>query len=146
MPVKKISIPVNAVPFLFSYITRRPWMFGSVFIIIMGAASASVGGQYAMKLLVDAMDSSVRSTAQVWSPLLLFLVLITVENLLWRFGGWQGSRAIVSSGVDIRLDLFEHLTGHSTSIFPVRWAIALPLPPRQPVTYLPLYSGVSCHL
>jgi ATP-binding cassette, subfamily B, bacterial len=125
MTVKKISIPVNAVPFLFSYITCRPWMFGSVFIIIMGAASASVGGQYAMKLLVDAMDSSVRSTAQVWSPLLLFLVLITVENLLWRFGGWQGSRAIVSSGVDIRLDLFEHLTGHSMRYFNQHFSGAL---------------------
>ncbi len=118
-------LPHRAVPFLFLYITRRPWLFGSVFLIIIGAASSAVGVQYAMKLLVDAMDSSVRSTAHVWAPLFLFLVLITVENLLWRLGGWQGSRAIVASGVDIRLDLFEHLTGHSMRYFNQHFSGAL---------------------
>jgi len=91
----------------------------------MAAASSAVGVQYAMKLLVDAMDSSVRSTAHVWTPLLLFLALITVENVLWRLGGWQGSRAIVASGVDIRLDLFEHLTGHSMRYFNQHFSGAL---------------------
>jgi len=119
------SLPQKAVPFLFLYITRRPWLFGSVFLIIMGAASAAVGVQYAMKLLVDAMDSTVRSSANVWWPLGLFLALITVENLLWRLGGWQGSRAIVASGVDLRLDLFEHLTGHSMRYFNQHFSGAL---------------------
>ncbi len=119
------SLPHRAIPFLFLYITRRPWLFGSVFLIIIGAASSAVGVQYAMKLLVDAMDSSVRSTAHVWAPLFLFLGLITVENLLWRLGGWQGSRAIVASGVDIRLDLFEHLTGHSMRYFNQHFSGAL---------------------
>jgi ATP-binding cassette, subfamily B, bacterial len=118
-------LPQTAIPFLFLYITRRPWLFGSVFLIIMAAASSAVGVQYAMKLLVDAMDSSVRSTAHVWTPLLLFLALITVENVLWRLGGWQGSRAIVASGVDIRLDLFEHLTGHSMRYFNQHFSGAL---------------------
>lgn len=100
-------------------------MFGSVFVIIMGAASSAVGVQYAMKLLVDAMDSAARASAQVWAPLILFLVLITLENLLWRLGGWQGSRAIVASGVDIRLGLFEHLTGHSMRYFNQHFSGAL---------------------
>jgi ATP-binding cassette subfamily B protein len=100
-------------------------LFGSVFLIIIGAASAAVGVQYAMKLLVDAMDSTVRSTANVWWPLGLFLTLMTVENLLWRLGGWQGSRAIVASGVDLRLDLFEHLTGHSMRYFNQHFSGAL---------------------
>lgn len=100
-------------------------MFGSVFVIIMGAASSAVGVQYAMKLLVDAMDSTARASAQIWAPLTLFLVLITFENLLWRLGGWQGSKAIVASGVDIRLDLFEHLTGHSMRYFNQHFSGAL---------------------
>ena len=91
----------------------------------MGAASSAVGVQYAMKMLVDAMDSATRASAQVWAPLILFLVLITLENLLWRLGGWQGSRAIVASGVDIRLDLFEHLTGHSMRYFNQHFSGAL---------------------
>lgn len=125
MNLTNSPIPQKAVRFLFLYITRRPWLFGSVFLIIIGAASSAVGVQYAMKLLVDAMDSSGRATAHVWAPLFLFLVLITVENLLWRLGGWQGSRAIVASGVDIRLDLFEHLTGHSMRYFNQHFSGAL---------------------
>lgn len=125
MNVTNHPLPHQAVPFLFLYIKRRPWLFGSVFLIIMGAASAAVGVQYAMKLLVDAMDSTVRSTANIWLPLGLFLALMTVENLLWRLGGWQGSRAIVASGVDLRLDLFEHLTGHSMRYFNQHFSGAL---------------------
>ncbi len=123
--MKNIQLPQTAFPFLFLYIRQRPWLFGSVFVIIMGAASSAVGVQYAMKLLVDAMDSTARASAQVWVPLTLFLVLITLENLLWRLGGWQGSRAIVASGVDIRLDLFEHLTGHSMRYFNQHFSGAL---------------------
>jgi ATP-binding cassette, subfamily B, bacterial len=123
--VKNIQLPQTAVPFLYLYIKHRPWLFGSVFVIIMGAASSAVGVQYAMKLLVDAMDSAARANAQVWAPLILFLILITLENLLWRLGGWQGSRAIVASGVDIRLDLFEHLTGHSMRYFNQHFSGAL---------------------
>lgn len=118
-------IPNSAIPFLFFYIKRRPWLFGTVFLVIMGAAGSAVGVQYAMKLLVDAMDSSVRATANVWGPLYLFLGLITLENILWRLGGWQGSRAIVASGVDIRLDLFVHLTGHSMRYFNQHFSGAL---------------------
>lgn len=124
-PVTTHTLPSRAFPFLYVYIKRRPWLFGSVFLIIMGAAGAAVGVQYAMKLLVDAMDSSVRATAEVWAPLSLFLLLMTVENLLWRLGGWQGSRAIVASGVDLRLDLFEHLTGHSMRYFNQHFSGAL---------------------
>ncbi len=125
MNLTNSPLPQKAVPFLYLYIKRRPWLFGSVFVIIMGAASAAVGVQYAMKLLVDAMDSTIRSSANVWWPLGLFLALMTVENLLWRLGGWQGSRAIVASGVDLRLDLFEHLTGHSMRYFNQHFSGAL---------------------
>lgn len=118
-------MPNSAIPFLFYYIRRRPWLFGTVFLVIMGAAGSAVGVQYAMKLLVDAMDSAERTTASVWWPLYLFLGLITLENILWRLGGWQGSRAIVASGVDIRLDLFVHLTGHSMRYFNQHFSGAL---------------------
>lgn len=118
-------LSARAIPFLFHYVMARPWLFGSVFIVIMGAAGSAVGVQFAMKLLVDAMDSAERSTADLWGPLYLFLGLITLENILWRLGGWQGSRAIVASGVDIRLDLFVHLTGHSMRYFNQHFSGAL---------------------
>ncbi len=110
-------IPSRPIRFLTGYVRRRPWQFGTLFAIIVGAAACAVGVQYGMKLLIDAMASPDRQTADVWSPLGLFLGLIAMENVLWRLGGWLGCRTVLATGVDMRLDLFQHLTGHSMRYF-----------------------------
>ena len=68
----------------------------------------------------------------VWCPLVLFIGLIGLESD-------SGARrlahlpGVVATGVDIRLDLFEHLSGHrcatSPTIWPAPWAAGSP-PPR----------------
>ncbi len=102
--------------FLLHYIRLRPWHFGGLLVLIVGAAACAVAVQYGMKLLVDAMATDNRAAADVWTPLLLFIGLIAIENVMWRGGGWLGCRTVVATGVDVRLDLFQHLTGH-----PMRW-------------------------
>jgi ATP-binding cassette subfamily B protein len=81
--------------------------------------------QVGMKLLVDAMAGPERNPGAVWTPLALFLGLIALENGLWRLGGWLGSRTIVGLGVAIRLDLFEHLSGHAMRYFADHFAGSL---------------------
>ncbi|UEM25011.1 ABC transporter ATP-binding protein/permease (plasmid) [Skermanella mucosa] len=110
-------LPSRPVSFLMRYIKARPWHFGGLFTIIVGGAACAVMVQYGMKMLVDAMASPDRATADVWTPLALFLGLIAIENVLWRSGGWLGARTIVATGVDMRLDLFQHLTGHPMRYF-----------------------------
>ncbi|QQP93724.1 ABC transporter ATP-binding protein (plasmid) [Skermanella sp. TT6] len=110
-------LPRRPLGFLMRYIKARPWQFGGLFSVIVAGAACAVMVQYGMKLLVDAMASPDRATADVWTPLALFLGLIAVENVLWRSGGWLGARTIVSTGVDMRLDLFQHLTGHPMRYF-----------------------------
>ncbi|MDQ4059842.1 MAG: ABC transporter ATP-binding protein/permease [Pseudomonadota bacterium] len=105
------------VDFVLHYVRRRPWHFAGLFTLIFGAACCAVAVQYGMKLLVDAMASPERSTAAVWSALGLFITLIALESVLWRLGGLVGSRTIIASGVDIRLDLFTHLSGHPIRYF-----------------------------
>jgi ATP-binding cassette subfamily B protein len=104
-------------PFLLSYIRLRPWQFGTLALLVVGAGSCAVAVQVGMKLIVDAMTSGNRAVAHVWSPLVLFLCLIALESVLWRLSGWLGCRAIVSTGVDIRIDLFQHLMGHPMRYF-----------------------------
>src|SRR5690606_9642852 len=58
-----------------------------------------------------------RENAAVWMPLGMFLGLIAAESALWRGAGWLGCRNIVTTGVDIRTDLFEHLLGHPMRYF-----------------------------
>ena len=110
-------VPETPMPFLWGYIARRPLMFGTLLLIVTGAASCAVGVQYGMKLIVDAMTMDDRSTRDIWRWLALFIGLIAMESALWRLGGWLGCRTIVSTGVDIRLDLFDHLAGHPVQFF-----------------------------
>ncbi|MGE6995215.1 ABC transporter ATP-binding protein [Pseudomonas sp. NPDC047961] len=120
-------LPDRPVAFLWHYVCARPWHFGGLLLLIVGAATCAVAVQYGMKLLVDAMaqGSSNRGAADVWFPLGLFIGLIVIENVFWRLGGWLGCRTVVASMVDIRVDLFKHLTGHPMRYFTEHFAGSL---------------------
>jgi ATP-binding cassette subfamily B protein len=92
-------------------------MHGGLLAVIIAAAACAVGVQYGMKLLIDAMTMPEREVMAVWTALALFMALIGIENGLWRLGGWLGCRTIVATGVDVRLDLFHHLSGHAPRFF-----------------------------
>jgi ATP-binding cassette subfamily B protein len=118
------ALPDQPVAFLRRYVQRRPWHFGTLFGLIVGAASCAVAVQYGMKLLVDAMALG-RDVGRVWQPFFLFVFLIVVENLFWRSAGYLGCRTVVSSCADLRIDLFNHLTGHPMRYFSQHFAGAL---------------------
>ncbi|MCB4795383.1 ABC transporter ATP-binding protein/permease [Pseudomonas sp. NP21570] len=124
---QELPLPSRPVAFLWHYICARPWHFGGLLALIIGAASCAVAVQYGMKLLVDAMAQGTadRASANVWWPLGLFIGLIVTENLFWRLGGWLGCRTVVASVVDIRVDLFKHLTGHPMRYFTEHFAGSL---------------------
>ena len=122
-----VPLPSRPVSFLWHYICARPWHFGGLLALIVGAAGCAVAVQYGMKLLVDSMaqGSADRAGANVWFPLGLFIGLIVTENVFWRLGGWLGCRTVVASVVDIRVDLFKHLTGHPMRYFTEHFAGSL---------------------
>ena len=111
------TVPKRPVAFIAHYVRRRPWSFGLLALIVVAAGSCAVAVHWSMKLIVDAMASGDRQNAAVWVPLGLFLGLIAAESALWRTAGWLGCRNIVTTGVDIRTDLFEHLLGHPMRYF-----------------------------
>jgi len=122
-----VPLPSGPVAFLWRYICARPWHFGGLLALIVGASSCAVAVQYGMKMLVDSMAqaSGDRGAANVWFPLGLFISLIVIENVFWRLGGWLGCRTVVASVVDIRVDLFKHLTGHPMRYFTEHFAGSL---------------------
>ena len=103
--------------FLLNYVRARPWHFGALALLVIGAGVCAVGVQVGMKLIVDAMVVTDRMAADVWSPLMLFIGLIALESVLWRVSGWLGCRTIIATGVDIRVHLFDHLIGHPMRYF-----------------------------
>jgi ATP-binding cassette subfamily B protein len=97
----------------------------AMLMLVIGAAGCAVAVQYGMKLLVDAMAGENQDTAVVWRPFTFFLALIVLENIFWRLGGWLGCRTVVGSCADLRIDLFDHLTGHPMCYFSRHFAGSL---------------------
>jgi ATP-binding cassette subfamily B protein len=103
--------------FIGHYLGSRPLQFLSLMALVVCASACALGVQYGMKLLIDAMSLPGRGHAGVQTALALFIGLVGLEAVLWRASGWLGSRTTIEAGVDIRLDLFRHLAGHSLRYF-----------------------------
>lgn len=91
--------------------------FAALLTLIVAAAACAVGVQYGMKLIVDTMAVGDRESDAIWYWVAMFIALIALESVFWRLGGWLGCNTVVSTGVDIRLDLFRHLAGHPMRYF-----------------------------
>ena len=105
----------GALAFVAHYIYARAPGFAAVLVLATAAAACAVGAQFAMKLLVDGLAGP-RNAVAVRNALGVFMLFVASETVLWRVSGWIGCKVTVRSGVDIRADLFEHVTGH-----PMRW-------------------------
>lgn len=103
--------------FLIHYVAARPWIFLALGLLVAAASISSIGIQYAMKLLIDAMTGGVRARGTVYAALAVFLGLVIVESLLQRASALTLGQATVSSGVGIRLDMVNYLTGHQMPFF-----------------------------
>ena len=111
--------------FVFHYVALRPWHFIGLAALALGASGCSVGVQYVIKLLVDAVTTQHAVTSQLVSVVVLFLVLMAGESLCARLTGWLACRTTVDTGVDLRLDLFHFLSGQSMRYFADNLAGAL---------------------
>ncbi|WP_010184448.1 ABC transporter ATP-binding protein [Sphingomonas sp. PAMC 26605] len=103
--------------FLIHYVAARPWIFLLLGLLVVGASMSAIGVQYAMKLLIDAMTGGVRARGTVYAALAGFLGLVILESLLQRASALTLGQATVSSGVGIRLDMVNYLTGHQMPFF-----------------------------
>jgi ATP-binding cassette, subfamily B, bacterial len=115
----------GAIRFLARYVRRRFLSHGIVLIAVLAAVTAAVGSQYAVKNLVDVLGTKLPPTYTLWGAVALLLGLVAADNLLWRLAGWVSTYAFVAVGGDIRLDLFNHLSGQGTRYFIERFPGAL---------------------
>src|SRR6202022_3360137 len=54
---------------------------------------------------------------RLWGAVAVLLALVAGDNLLGRRAGWVATHAFVAVGGDLRLDLFDHLSGHGSRYF-----------------------------
>jgi ATP-binding cassette subfamily B protein len=91
--------------------------FAALLLLVVTSAACGVGQQYGLKLLVDAIAGPPSLSDAVLFALGLFLVLIALEAALARLTGWLACRTTVGVGVDLRIELFEHLERQSMRYF-----------------------------
>ena len=103
--------------FILRHMRLWRWHFLALLLLVVTSAACGVGQQYGLKLLVDALAGPPGLGSAVLSALVLFLVLIAAEAALARLTGWLACRATVGVGVDLRIELFDHLSGQSMRYF-----------------------------
>jgi ATP-binding cassette subfamily B protein len=106
-------------PFAFfaHYVRVRPVSHALVAGTVLAAVACSVGTQYGVRLLVDALSAGIAHSAQVWTAFGILITLVACDNLLWRVASYIASYAFIGVSGDLRNDLFRHLTGHAPSYF-----------------------------
>jgi ATP-binding cassette subfamily B protein len=107
----------GAISFLGRYVRRRLPSHLVVLISMLLAVGCSVASQYAVKHLVDVLGTHDPTTEVLWGAVGLLLGLVAGDNLLWRLAGWASTHAFVAVGGDMRLELFDHLSGQGTKYF-----------------------------
>src|ERR1700723_1924922 len=116
MPLPKYASQ-GAIRFLGRYVRRRFLSHGIGLIAVLVAVTSAVGSQYAVKNLVDVLGTKHPPPYTLGGAVALLLGLVAADNLLWRLAGWVSTYAFVAVGGDIRLDLFNHLSGQGTRYF-----------------------------
>jgi ATP-binding cassette, subfamily B, bacterial len=107
---------VHPLAFIWRYVRLRPGSHLLILTAVVAAVACSVGTQYGLKFLVDALSAN-EVSPQVWAAFALLVLLIASDNLLWRLASWVANFTFVGVTGDLRRDLFRHLTGHSPSYF-----------------------------
>jgi ATP-binding cassette subfamily B protein len=103
--------------FVLRYLRQRPGTHAIILTAVLGAVACSVGTQYGVKSLVDALSAGPSHAGNVWLAFVFLMTLITCDNFLWRIASWVASFTFVGVTGDLRRDMFRHLTGHAPSYF-----------------------------
>ncbi|ABE61308.1 ABC transporter related protein [Nitrobacter hamburgensis X14] len=106
--------------FVMRYCRQRSASHVAILFCVVAAVACSVGTQYGVKSLVDALAGGPSRSGGVWLAFIFLMSLIAADNFLWRIAGWVASFTFVGVTGDLRRDIFRHLTGHAPSYFAER--------------------------
>ncbi|MGH6712967.1 MAG: ABC transporter ATP-binding protein [Bradyrhizobium sp.] len=103
--------------FVMRYLRQRRASHLVILVAVIAAVACSVGTQYGVKFLVDALAAGPAHSSGVWLAFIFLIALIGSDVLLWRVASWTASFTFVGVTGDLRRDMFRHLTGHAPSYF-----------------------------
>jgi ATP-binding cassette subfamily B protein len=103
--------------FVMRYLRQRRTSHLVILATVVAAVACSVGTQYGVKNLVDALAAGPANSGGVWLAFIFLIALIGSDVLLWRVASWTASFTFVGVTGDLRRDMFRHLTGHAPNYF-----------------------------
>ena len=103
--------------FVLRYLRQRLAPHVVIVSSVVAAVACSVGTQYGVKNMVDALAAGPGRAGSVWLAFVFLMSLIAADNFLWRIASWTASFTFVGVTGDLRRDIFRHLTGHAPSYF-----------------------------
>jgi ATP-binding cassette, subfamily B, bacterial len=103
--------------FVLRYLRNRLAAHVVILSAVVAAVACSVGTQYGVKNIVDALSAGRSHIGGVWLAFVFLMSLIAADNFLWRIASWTASFTFVGVTGDLRRDMFRHLTGHAPSYF-----------------------------
>jgi ATP-binding cassette, subfamily B, bacterial len=103
--------------FVLRYLRQRRASHVVILLAVVAAVGCSVGTQYGVKYLVDALSAGPGKSGTVWLAFVFLISFIAADNFLWRIASWTASFTFVGVTGDLRRDMFRHLTGHAPSYF-----------------------------
>lgn len=104
------------IAFVLRYLRQRMTSHVVIVTTVGAAVACSVGTQYGVKFLVDALATGPAHNG-VWLAFAILVALIAADNFLWRIASWMASFTFVGVTGDLRRDIFRHLTGHAPGYF-----------------------------
>lgn len=104
------------IAFVLRYLQQRMTSHIVIVTTVGAAVACSVGTQYGVKFLVDALAAGPAHNG-VWLAFGFLVDLIAADNFLWRIASWIASFTFVGVTGDLRRDIFRHLTGHAPGYF-----------------------------
>lgn len=123
-----IQIPRKPIPFMLY--TLRPYIRGTVFVILVATAAQLCASSTALiaRELIDAMTSAptregALAALKMWGG--LYVIVTFVMYGFWRLSGILGVMVLSSSKAYSYEVLFKYLTGHSYAYFSNRFAGAV---------------------
>ena len=77
--------------FVMRYFRQRSAAHAVILLCVVAAVACSVGTQYGVKSLVDALAYGPAHSGAVWLAFIFLLSLIAADNFLWRIASWVAS-------------------------------------------------------
>lgn len=116
-----MSLPTTLAKFIWYFVKKQKACFIAIQVLALAWAVDNTAWPFAMKLLIDKLLAFTGDKADIWVfilPILIFWALLWLTiDVMFRIMGFLMAKVYPQFEADIRMSMFEYVTGHSYEYF-----------------------------